>query len=128
MAYESPLSKGISNWWSDCYGEGPRMFYHAFAGVPEWAPPGENHILYSESVLKHVSYKRRQIQYTATGNQGVEFLRITFKPAAVTLEGKKIPLRTDLAKEGYTLRDLGKGDYALTIKRGSAGSVAVSGE
>ena len=128
MAYESPLSKGISNWWSDCYGEGPRMFYHAFAGVPEWAPPGENHILYSESVLKHVSYKPRQIQYTATGNQGVEFLRLAFKPASVTLKGKKIQLRADLAKEGYILRDLGKGDYALTIKRGSAGNVAVSSE
>ena len=40
MANESPLSKDISNWWSDCYGEGPRMFYHALAAVPEWAPPG----------------------------------------------------------------------------------------
>jgi len=46
MAFESPVSKGISSWWSDCYGECPRMFYHAFAAVPEWAPPHENHILY----------------------------------------------------------------------------------
>ncbi len=38
-AFESPVSKDISNWWSDCYGECARMFYGAFAGVPEWAPP-----------------------------------------------------------------------------------------
>jgi hypothetical protein len=44
------------------------------------------------------------------------------------LKGRKIPLRADLAKEGYIIRDLGKGDYALTIKRGSAGNVVVSGE
>ena len=33
QATESPVSikKPISNWWSDCYGECPRMFYHAFA-------------------------------------------------------------------------------------------------
>ena len=56
QAFESPVSKDVPSWWSDCYGECPRMFYHAFAAVPEWAPPGENHILYSEGVLKDVSY------------------------------------------------------------------------
>jgi hypothetical protein len=35
QAFESPVSKDISNWWSDCYGECPRMFYPAFAGVPD---------------------------------------------------------------------------------------------
>ena len=46
QAFESPVSTGISNWWSDAYGEGPRMFYPAFAGVPEWAPPREDRLLY----------------------------------------------------------------------------------
>ena len=35
MAFESPVSKGISTWWSDCYGECPRMFYDVFAAIPE---------------------------------------------------------------------------------------------
>ncbi len=26
FAFESPVSKGIQSWWSDCYGECPRMF------------------------------------------------------------------------------------------------------
>ena len=34
FAFESPVSKGIQSWWSDCYGECPRMFYQAFAAVP----------------------------------------------------------------------------------------------
>ena len=66
MAFESPVSKGILSWWSDCYGECPRMFYHAFAAVPEWAPPHENHILYSEGILRDVSYAEKQVKYTAT--------------------------------------------------------------
>lgn len=127
MAFECPLSKGITNWWSDCYGEAPRMFYHALAGVPDWAPPGENHILYSESVLKNVSYQRKELQYTATDNSGIEFFRLAFKPASITIKGIKIPLRSDLSKEGYTLRNLGDGDYAVTIKRLKPGKVILSG-
>ena len=126
MAFESPLSKGISSWWSDSYGECPRMFYHVFAAIPEWAPPGENHILYSEGVLKRVFYHESEIEYTPANSSGIEFLRLAFKPDSVSIEGKAISLRTDLNKEGYTLRDLGKGDYALTIKRMSPGKVVVS--
>jgi len=87
---ESPLSKHISNWWSDLYGECPRMFYQAFAGVPEWAPTGENHILYSDSVLKNVSYRAKQIRYTATQGTGADYLRVTFAPTQITLDGTKL--------------------------------------
>ena len=89
--FESPLSKGISSWWSDCYGEGPRMFYHALAAIPEWAPPGENHILYSKGILKDVSYQAQKIQYTATDKAGIEYFRLAFKPVKITLNGIEIP-------------------------------------
>jgi hypothetical protein len=126
-AFESPLSKGIFSWWSDCYGEGPRMFYHAFAAVPEWAPSGENHLLYSKTVLKNIFYADKKIQYTATTDKGTEFLRLAFKPAIVKINDIKISLRAGLSKEGYTLKELGNGDYAVTIKRMKAGKVIVIG-
>jgi hypothetical protein len=122
---ESPVSKHISNWWSDLYGECPRMFYPAFAGVPEWAPPRENHILYSEAVLKDVSYAANQVQYTATQVRGTEYLRLAFRPSGVTLNGSGLSRRPDLSSEGYTERDLGHGDYALNIRRVKPGSVVV---
>ena len=128
MAFESPLSKDISNWWSDCYGEGPRMFYHVFAAIPEWAPPHENHILYSAGVLKSVSYRANKIQYTSTDPTGVEFLRTAFKPNSVTIGGIDIPLTSEKDKTGYTLRDLGSGDYAVTISRVKSGKVIVTGK
>ena len=127
MAFESPVSVGIESWWSDCYGEGPRMFYHAFAAVPEWAPPGENHILYSEGVLNNVFYETHVVQYATTKKMGTEYLRLAFKPTSVTINGTKITLQNELDKEGYTLRDLKNGDYAVTIKREKAGNVIVSG-
>ncbi|MBZ5545422.1 MAG: hypothetical protein LAO07_17370 [Acidobacteriia bacterium] len=124
-AFESPVSKDISNWWSDCYGEGPRMFYPAFAGVPEWAPPGQNHILYSAGVLKDVSYAARKIHYTPTDGAGTEYLRLAFRPSSISVKGVKLSLRPDLNAEGYTVRDLGKGDYAVNIRRMHAGEVFI---
>ncbi|MCF8359711.1 MAG: hypothetical protein K9H26_13200 [Prolixibacteraceae bacterium] len=126
MAFESPVTGDwIHSWWSDTYGECPRMFYHAFAGVPEWAPPGENHILYSEGILKNVLYAKRSIAYTTTSDNGEEYLRVAFKPQTITINGDEIDLRKKPYKTGYSLRNLGNGDYALTIKHNKAGVVAI---
>jgi hypothetical protein len=122
---ESPLSKNISNWWSDLYGECPRMFYPAFAGVPEWAPSGENHILYSDAVLKDVSYAAKKVQYTATQKAGTDYLRLAFRPTHVTLAGVRLSLLPDLGAKGYALRSLGKGDYAVNIRRMEGGQVVI---
>ncbi len=128
QAFESPVSpkdKDISNWWSDCYGECPRMFYHAFAAVPEWAPPGENHILYSEGVIRNVLYGARKVEYTATAEAGTEYLRLAFLPASVTVGGTRLSQRADVKSEGYTVRDLGKGDYAVNVRRARSGAVVI---
>jgi hypothetical protein len=126
MAFESPVSKGILSWWSDCYGECPRMFYHAFAGVPEWAPPHENHILYSEVVLKNVQYTPGQVKYTATADNGIQYLRLAFKPAKITINGAVISESKDEKPDTYMLKDLGHGDYALTIRNKVACEVTIS--
>jgi hypothetical protein len=125
MALESPFSAGVNSWWSDCYGEGPRMFYQAFAGIPEFAPSAENHILYSEGVLINILYGKQNVQYTATKNDDREYLRLAFKPSTITLNGKKLPLVNNLKNDGYTIKNLGNGDYAVTIKRLRAGDVIV---
>jgi hypothetical protein len=127
LASESPVSKGIASWWSDCYGEAPRMFYHALAVIPEWAPPGENHILYSEGILKNVVYLDKKIQYTSTSDNGIEYLKLAFKPTKITLNGKPVLLHSDISQQGYILKNVGKGDYAVTIKRTSAGNIIITG-
>ena len=63
------------------------MFYQAFAGVPEWAPPCEDHILYSEGILKNVQYAEKQVTYTVPAGNGIEYLRLSFKPERVTING-----------------------------------------
>ena len=127
MAFESPVSNGILSWWSDCYGECPRMFYHAFAGVPEWAPPREDHILYSESVLTNVVYSEKNIRYSATADSGIVYLRLSYKPYRITVNDKKIFAGSSLLPDTYMLRKLGKGDYALTVSHSKAGRIIIEG-
>lgn len=125
-AYESPLSKDVSNWWSDCYGEGPRMFYHVFAAIPEWAPPHQDHILYSTGVVKDVSYAQRRTAYTSATNSGVEYLKLTYQPKKVTVNGKTLRTSGTARADRYTVRRLPNGDYAVTIYRNTMGQVVIS--
>jgi hypothetical protein len=126
MAFESPVSNGILSWWSDCYGECPRMFYQAFAGIPEWAPPHENHILYSEGILTNVHYENGQVKYTATATAGTEYLRLAYKPAQITVDGVAISESTDNRPDTYKLRSLGNGDYSLIVRHNQAGNIVIS--
>lgn len=116
----------VGYWWGDVYGEGPRMFFYGFMAAPEWAPPRENHILYSKTVLKNVDYAAGSVAYGATDEAGTEYLRLSFSPASVTADGSALGLRSDLNGEGYTVSDLGGGDYAVKIRRARSGNVVVS--
>jgi hypothetical protein len=125
-ATECPLSVGISNWWSDLYGECPRMFYHALSAVPEWAPPGQSHVLYSKDVLKEIVYRPQQVQYAAVDHSGNEYIRLNFQPTKILLNGKPLPARTDLSQPGYHLQPLQGGDFFLTIFRGVSGKMLIA--
>jgi len=127
MAFESPVSKGILSWWSDCYGECPRMFYHAFAAVPEWAPAHQDHILYSAGILRNVKYSEKLVKYTVAADNGVEYLRLSFMPDRVSINGKEVSKGNLLVPGTYLLKKLGKGDYALTVKHADPGDVLITG-
>ncbi|HTF20961.1 MAG TPA: hypothetical protein VK658_22960 [Chryseolinea sp.] len=126
MAFESPLSKDVSNWWSDCYGEGPRMFYHVFAAIPEWAPPAEDHILYSTGVLKEVVYEKGKATYFPAVAKGIEYLKLSYLPGKISVGDKVLKPLMGQDDTGYTVRELAQGDYAITIYRSAKGKVIVS--
>jgi len=102
------------------------MFYQAFAGIPEWAPPHENHILYSEGILKDVHYANGQIKYTASTSAGTEYLRLAFKPVQITVDGVEISESPNPLSETYNLRNLGNGDYSLIVRHNRAGNIVIS--
>jgi hypothetical protein len=125
MAFESPLSHGVTSWWSDCYGEGPRMFYIALAAIPEWAPPGQNHILYSRNLLREVVYGKNKISYISTEPDNMEYVKLAFKPSFVKINGKIILQSDKLRDDVYVIRALGNNDYVITIKQSAVGPVSL---
>ena len=82
--------------------------------------------MYSECILKDVQYSEKQIKYTAAADNGVEYLRLSFKPDSVTLNGKEILAGKVLLPDTYSLRRLGKGDYSLILKHIKPGEVLIS--
>lgn len=124
LAFESPVSKDVGSWWSDEYGECPRMFYHAFAAIPEWAPLNENHLLYSDTVVRNVKYGESEAVYEAVERGGAEYLKLRFKPSHVTL-GKTALKPAPAGRAGYTLRQLAGGGWSLVVRRSRGGIVVV---
>jgi hypothetical protein len=95
----------VGCWWSDCYGEAPRMYYYGMSAVPEWAPPGENHLLHSSSVVKSVTYTSNSVSYTTFDNGSTETLRLAFTPGSVWVNGASLPGRSDLSQAGWVFTE-----------------------
>ena len=69
-----------------------------------------------------------KLDLTVVDSDGAEYLHLNFMPASITVNGVMLSQRSDLLAEGYTLRSLGKNDYAVNIKHTRAGKVIVKGE
>jgi hypothetical protein len=95
-------TEGVGYWWSDCYGEATRMYYYAMAAVPEWAPPNENHLLRSSSVVKSIAYTNKSITYTTWDSASTELFRLSSVPTNVLASGAPLPRRLDLTQPGWT--------------------------
>jgi hypothetical protein len=95
-------SETVGQWWSDCYGEAPRMYYGAMGAVPEWAPPDENHLLRSSSVVKSIAYTNDGVNYTTWDAAATEVFRLSSVPTNVLADSVPLPRRDDLAQPGWT--------------------------
>jgi hypothetical protein len=89
----------------------------------------ENHIMRPSSVVKRVVYGKDGIVYSvfdAPAN-AVDVLRLSYAPASVTADGKPLSARSDLAANGYTVKNLPGGDAIVSIRHDGATEIAVRG-
>jgi hypothetical protein len=80
-----------SHWFSDGYGDYIRHFMAGMGAVPEWAPPGQDHLVRSSSVVTEVAYDPRAVRYRTFDASGEEVLRLAFEPKAVSGDGEALP-------------------------------------
>jgi len=91
-----------SIWFTDGYGDYIRHFMAGLGSVPEWAPPNENHLLRSSSVVRSVSYLEKEVNYLTFDDHSTEVLRLAFTPRHVLADGRELAKRSDLAQAGWT--------------------------
>jgi hypothetical protein len=111
-----------SLWFSDGYGDYIRHFMAGMGAVPEWAPPGEDHLLRSTSVVPEVAYGPGSVRYRAFDASGEEVLRLSFRPASVVADGAA--LAPAPSGPGFSF-DPRTG--VLRVRRAGARQVEVSG-
>jgi hypothetical protein len=78
-----------SLWFSDGYADYLRHFQVGLGAVPAWAPPGEDHLLRSSSVVVDVTYAPPEIRYRTFAQYGDDVLRLAgrSRPPTVLIGG-----------------------------------------
>lgn len=78
-------------WFSDGYFDYVPHFLDGMAALPEMAPAGQDHLLYSSSIVTEIHYLPRRISYRTFDPRGRELLRLSFPPSRVLLDGRPLP-------------------------------------
>ncbi|MBI4898913.1 MAG: fibronectin type III domain-containing protein [Actinobacteria bacterium] len=115
-----------NQWFTDGYGDYIRHFLVGMFAVPEWAPMGQTHLLDSSSVVTNVTYGAGQVSYTTFDSAGIETIKTAAAPTTVTVGGKQLALRSDLAAEGWTY-DPSQSLLKIRHDNGTAVAVAMTG-
>ena len=114
-------------WFSDGYGDYLRSFNWAMGSIPEYAPLRENHILRSSSVVQKVTYARNGLSYSTFDQDSTEVIRLSYKPAAVSVGGHKIQKAESLSGEAYSLKPLAQGDYIVRLHHIDGNRITIQG-
>ncbi len=104
---------------------------NAMAWMPESCGPNrENHILRSDSVVKHVEYGKGCVEYVTFDGRagGVDLLRLAFEPAVVAADGNPLPRQETLSGNGYTLKALSNGDFIVCVRHDGLTRITLEGD
>ena len=111
-------------WFSDGYGDYIRHFMAGLGAVPEWAPPDENHLLRSSSIVREISYGSQKISFRTFDDDSTEVLRLDFTPHRILAGGKSLARRGDLSAPGWTFEPASR---VLRIRHAASNQIEVIG-
>jgi hypothetical protein len=119
-------------WFTDSYGDLMRHVIASMGAVPEWAPPGDNHLLRSSSVVTAIAYSHSEVTYTAFDSTSTDVLHLNFTPTRITVDCQPLAQRSVLDGPGWTfdansgtLRIYHVGGYQIDVF-GTAGITATT--
>jgi len=115
----------VQYFFCDGYADAGRAFMWALGASPDFAPKGQNHLLYSSSVVQKIKYDDSVIEYQTFDNAASEVLRLTRAPARILVGGSALPRRSDLADGGYTVEVLTGGDCVVRVRHLRSNAVRI---
>lgn len=118
---------GGQYWFSDGYSDYLRHFNWVMGAIPELAPVDEDHLLHSSTVVQRVQYGDRSLRYRTFDRDGSEVLRLTYKPSRVMAGSRTLLERGEPTEEGYTVKPLPDGGYAVRIRRTQSTEIEIAG-
>ncbi|MEO9177175.1 MAG: hypothetical protein ABI317_16800 [Gaiellales bacterium] len=108
-AYRNPF------WFTDGYSDYLQYISQALGALPTLAPPDQDHLLASTSVVQRVRYDRGSVRYRTFDADSRETLRLAFRPVRVESDGRRLRQEGTLRAEGYSVRTMGDGDFVVRI-------------
>ncbi len=101
------------------------------AWMPEiFAPPRENHIVRSTSVVTSVVYADGHIAYTThdAPPNTVDVLRLSFRPALIEADDKPLKEGDTLRGNAFGVKEVGHGDYLVNVRHDGATRIVIKGD
>jgi hypothetical protein len=89
-------------WFTDSYGDLMGHVIASMGAVPDWAPPGDNHLLRSSSVVTAIAYSDTEVTYTTFDSTSTDVLHLNFTPTYITVDRQPLARRSVLDRPGWT--------------------------
>jgi hypothetical protein len=108
-----------------------RFLLEAIGWLPEeLGASRENHLVRSSSVVNSITYGKGRIHYSTfdAPAPAVDTHRLAFAPKTITADGRALPLRRDLSRNGYTVKALPNGDAVVAIRHDGTRNIQITGQ
>lgn len=125
LDYDHSQTNSKIYWFDDGYGDYVRNFMWTLGAIPDMAPVHENHLLRSSSVVQSIEYGNHNVKYRTFDAEGIEVLRLNYKPTAVDVGGHPINLEHELKDQGYEITPLSEGDYTVRVRHTTSGDIKI---
>jgi len=124
---KTSIDEGTGYWFSDGYGDYMRHFLRGMASVPQWAPPNENHLLKSSSIVRSIKYEADKIVYRTFDTDSKELFKLVNQPLKIIAGDKELKTAKDIERSNdcYTVQVLAGGGFAVRIRHSRPGEVTV---
>jgi hypothetical protein len=124
---KTSIDEGTGYWFSDGYGDYMRHFLRGMASVLQWAPPNENHLLRSSSIVRSIKYEAGKIVYKTFDTESKELFKLAQSPLKIIVGDKELKTAKDIERSNdcYSVQAVTGGGFEVRIRHSRPGEVTI---